>query len=118
MKELGKVTELLLMQVFNAVTYPSIKNVAGSLEKGHFSEDGSELVIPKADLTAALFATVLEMEDYTVRTLVGDVGIEEFCNRWVVFIVEVNDHVRQGASGELENLNMKINLILNKLLED
>lgn len=118
MKELDKVTNILLIQAFNTVTYSMIKIVAGTLESGHLNEDRSGLIVSKEDLTAALFASLMESEDYTIKVLVGDIGIKDFCDRWVGFIKDVHDDIRKGASGELENLNKKINLVVNKLIEE
>jgi hypothetical protein len=118
MKVLGKVIQVLLNRVLKGVTYDSLRAV--SMAKGDsdfngedkIAHDSKEMVL--ASMFSQMFNQGLVGQDTLV--LIGDVGIEEFCDQWVEFIKKNDDDLRVSASGELDTLNLKINFIINRII--
>ncbi len=117
--EIGKITKNILGKVFHEITYPIIKNVAGSVKSSMIDEGEYLNLKASRDATiGTLFNNLMALQDYSIQIIIGDVGIEAFLSEWVEYIKIHHDSIRQGATGELENLNLKMNLVLNKITEE
>jgi hypothetical protein len=118
MKVLGKITETLLENTFNSVTYDVIRFVCRSLKDEQFSVKDNNVKIDKDKVLSMMFSSMfsqgLVLND--VNVLVGDVGIQDFCDHWVEFMKTNNDDLRVRASGEFEFMNFKINSVINTLI--
>jgi len=115
MKVLGKVTSVLIQGIFEERTYLVIRRLSKTFDIPDFLEEEKVLDLPKENMLAMMVSEIVYLDK--VKVIIGDIGIEEFCEHWSDHIAKVNESLRVEASGEFDVLNMKINYVVNKFIK-
>ena len=115
MKLLGAVIREVVEGIYNESTYLVIRGLAKDFGGHLFSEDDKVITLPKEKVLALMFLQVVDIDK--VKVVVGDIGVEEFCEHWAEYISKNDDDLRKMAAGEFDTLNMKINYTINKFVK-
>jgi len=115
MKLLGKITRTLLERFFKETTYGVVRGISSEYGIPDFLEEEKVVKSSKEELLSEMLMGVVSYD--RVKMLIGDIGVEEFCDHWAEYISQNDDILRVKAAGEFDVLNMKINYVINRFVK-